>query len=182
MTGSPPIPTHVDWPMPGVGHRLDGLVGQRPRTGHDPDPALAVDRARDDPDLGPAGRGRAGAVRPDQAGAGRPDHLDDRDHVERRDALGDAEDRPDPGGGRLHDRVRRAGRRDEDARRVGAGLADGVGDRVEHGHPAVQRGLAALAGRHPGDDLGAVLEHRGAMERALAAGQAVDDDPARRGR
>ena len=54
MTGSPPIPTHVDWPMPGVGHRLDGLVGERARARHDPDPALAVDRARDDPDLGPA--------------------------------------------------------------------------------------------------------------------------------
>ena len=47
--------------------------------------------------------------------------------------------------GGLHDRVRRAGGRDEDARGVGAGLADGVGDRVEHRHRPVQGGLAALA-------------------------------------
>ena len=40
---------------PGVGHRLDRLVGERARPAHDPDPALAVDRARDDPDLGRAG-------------------------------------------------------------------------------------------------------------------------------
>ncbi len=95
MIGSPPIPTHVDWPMPGVGHRLDRLVGQRPGARHDADPALAVDRARDDPDLGPAGRGGAGAVRPDEPGAGGRTTSTDRDHVERRDALGDAEDRGD---------------------------------------------------------------------------------------
>ena len=67
-----------------------------------------MDRARDDADLGPARRRRAGAVRADQPRAGGADRGDDRDHVERRDALGDAEDRADPGGGRLEDRVRRA--------------------------------------------------------------------------
>ena len=54
----------------GVGHRLDGLVGQRAGAADDPDPALAMDRARDDPDLGPTRRRRAGAVRADQPGAG----------------------------------------------------------------------------------------------------------------
>ena len=29
---------------PGIGHRLDGLVGQRARPRHDPDAALAMDR------------------------------------------------------------------------------------------------------------------------------------------
>ncbi len=46
-------------------------------------------------------------------------HLD---HVERRDALGDADDHLDAGVGRLEDRVGRARRRHEDDRRVGAGL------------------------------------------------------------
>ena len=82
---------------PGVGHRLDGLVGQRAGPTHDADPALAMDGARDDPDLGPAGGGRAGTVGADEAGAAGAHDLDGRDHVERRDALGDAEDRGDPG-------------------------------------------------------------------------------------
>src|SRR5262249_50228989 len=104
---------------------------------------------------------------------------DDRDHVERRDALGDAEDRPDPGIDGLHHGVRRARRGDEDARGVGAGLPDGVHDGVEDRHTAVEGGLAALARCHPGDHVRAAVEHRGAVERALAAGQPVDDDPAR---
>src|SRR4029079_12734757 len=68
---------------------------------------------------------------------------------------------------------------DEDAGRVGAGLANGVHDGVEHGHTAVQGCLAALARRHPGDDLRPIVEHRRAVEGAFAAGEAVDDDPAR---
>ena len=39
----------------GVGHGLDRFVGERPRAAHDPDPSLAMDGARDDADLGPAG-------------------------------------------------------------------------------------------------------------------------------
>ena len=37
------------------------------------------------------------------------------------------------------------------------------------GHAPVERRLAALAGRHPGHERGAVLEHRPAVELALAA-------------
>ncbi len=58
---------------PGVGHRLDRLVGERARAADDADPALAVDRARDDADLGPSRRRGAGAVRPDEPRAGAPD-------------------------------------------------------------------------------------------------------------
>ena len=138
MIGSPPIPTQVDWPMPGVGHRLDGLVGQGPRARHDPDPALAVDRARDDPDLGPAGRGGARAVRADEPGAGGSDDLDDLEHVEGRDPLGDAEDRADPGTDGLEDGVRRARRRDDRCRPCSAPVRlDRLGDRVEDRDAAV---------------------------------------------
>src|SRR4029079_3625488 len=161
----------------GVAHRLDGLVGQRPGAADDAHAAFAVDRARDDPDLGtPRGR-RAGTVGADQPGAGLAHDLDRRDHVERRDALGDAEDRLDPRVCRLHHRIRCAGGRDEDAGRVRAGLADRVDHGVEHGDAAVDRGLATLAGRHPGNDRRAVLEHRPGVEFALAAGDAVDEQP-----
>ena len=44
-----------------------------------------------------------------------------------------------PGRGRLHDRVRRAAGRDEDAGRVRAGLADRLGDGVEDRDRAVER-------------------------------------------
>ena len=73
----------------------------------------------------------------------------DRDHVEGRDALGDAEDRRDPRVGGFQDRVRRAGCRDEDARRVGAGLADGVDHGVEDRHGAVERVWPPLPGVIP---------------------------------
>src|SRR4029079_17501314 len=111
-------------------------------------------------------------------GTGRPDLLDDRDHVERRDPLRDAEDRLDSGRGGFHHRVGGAGSRHEDARGVGAGLADGVGHRVEDRNASVERRLAAFARGHPRDDLGAVLEHRLAVEGSFAAGQAVHDGPA----
>ena len=67
------------------------------------------------------------------------------------------------------------GRRDVDAARVGAGLADGLGDRVEDRHPAVEGLLAALVGGDPGDDPGPVLEHRPGVELALPAGDPLDD-------
>ena len=45
------------------------------------------------------------------------------------------------------------------------------------GTAAVERGLAALARRHAGDDPGAVGLHRAGVEVALAAGDALDDEP-----
>ena len=60
---------------------------------------------------------------------------------------------------------------------VGAGLGDRLGDRVEDGDPVVERVLAALAGRHAGHDVGAVVQHLAGVELALAAGDALDDEP-----
>src|SRR4029079_19499753 len=158
-----------------VAHRLDRLVRERARARDHTDAALAMDGARDDPDLGtPRGR-RAGAVGADQPGAGRLDDGDRGYHVEHRDALGDAEDRRDAGVGRLHDRVGRATGRDEDAGRVRDGLADGVSEAAEDRDRAVEGPEAALAGRDPGDDPGAVLEHRPRVELALATGDALDE-------
>ena len=81
---------------------------------------------------------------------------------------------PMPGVDRLVDRVGREARRDEDHRRVRARLRDRVGDRVEDRDPLDV--LAALPGRDAGDDLRAVALVAEAVERALGAGQALDDE------
>src|SRR5260221_3210393 len=136
-----------------------------------------MDRCGDDPDLRPTGRCRAGAVRADEARAGATGRLDDRDHVEGRDALGDAEDRGDAGGYGLEDRVGGARCRDENATGVRARLGDGFGDRVEDRDAPVEGPLTALAGRHARDDLRPVRLHGPGMELALAAGDPLDDEP-----
>ena len=122
----------------GIGHGLDGLIGERAGAAHHPDSTLAMDGARDDADLGPAGRRRSGAVGPDQPGAAGTDQLHRRDHVEGRDALGDAEDGRDAGVGCLHHGIRRASGGHEDAGRVGARLAHRLGDGVEDGDRPVE--------------------------------------------
>ena len=94
-------------------------------------------------------------------------------HVQRRDALGDADDDGDAGLRRLEDRVRGAGRRHVDDRRVGARLLDGLGDGVEHREAFVHD--AALAGRDAADDVGAVLAHLLGVEGPGRAGDALDD-------
>jgi hypothetical protein len=114
--------------------------------------------ARDDADLGRAGRRGAGAVGPDEPGAGAPDHLDDGDHVQGRDALGDAEDRGDPGVHRLQHGIRcaAAGTKMHD---VFARSRGRPRRRCRRRGRAIERGLAALARRDAGHDGGAVLEH-----------------------
>ena len=154
------------------------LVGQRARARDDADVPGLVDVARHDADLALARRDDARAVRADQlhrrrrVRAERAPHLD---HVQHRDALGDADDELDARVDRLEDRVGRAGRRHEDHRRVGAGLLHRLRRRCRtRGKPFVH--LAALAGRDAGDDLGAVLAHLLGVERPGAAGDALDDE------
>ena len=62
----------------------------------------------------------------------------------------------------------------EDHAGVGAGGLDGLLAGVEDRH--AEHFLAALAGGHAGDDLGAVLHHLLGVEAAFAAGEALDDD------
>ncbi len=50
-TGSPPMPTAVDWPMPEVGELLHRLVGERARARDHAHPPGAVDVAGHDADL-----------------------------------------------------------------------------------------------------------------------------------
>src|SRR6185436_4608529 len=105
------------------------------------------------------------------------DEVDGGDHVECRDALGDAEDRPDTCDRRLHHRVRRTGGGDEDQGRVRAGLLDGLGHRVEDRDAAIKGRLAALARCHARDDVRAVGLAGPGVELTLAPGDALDDEP-----
>ncbi len=59
-------------------------------------------------------------------------------------------------------------------RGVGAGFLDGLGHGVEDGEALVL--VAALAGRHAADDVGAVVHHLLGVERALGAGDALHDE------
>ena len=157
-----------------LGHLLDGLVGQRSRAGNDADRARRVDVTGHDADLALAGRDDARRVGPDQLGRPALQERLDLDHVQRRDALGDAADQVDPGVGAFHDGVGRGERRHEDAGGVGPGLPDGVGDGVEDG--PVQVLGPALARRHAGHDLGAVFDHARGVEGALGPRDPQDHD------
>ena len=64
--GSPPRPTHVDWPSPRLRQLPDGLVGQRAAAAHHADRAFLVNVAGHDADLALLGRDHAGAVRADE--------------------------------------------------------------------------------------------------------------------
>ena len=132
------------------------------------------DLGRDDPDVRLARRERARAVRAEHRHAARPDVGVDAQHLVRGQALGDADHGADPRVDGLVDRVGGEARRNEDHRRVRAGRLDGVDHGVED-RDALDV-LAALAGRDAGDDLRAVALVPEAVEGALGAGQALDDE------
>ena len=73
---------------------------------------------------------------------------------------------------RLQNGVGGKGRRHEDDRSIGPGLATGLAHRVEHRNAVHAR--AALARRHAGHNFGAVSYGLLSVERALAAGDALD--------
>jgi hypothetical protein len=95
-------------------------------------------------------------------------------HLVRRNVLGDADDGADSGVDGLVDRVRREACRDEDQRRVRAGLLYGVGDGVEDGNSLDV--LACLARRDAGDDSRPVVAVAQAVEAALASCETLDDE------
>ncbi len=147
--------------MPTLGPSADGHLG---------------DLAGGDADVALAGADDARAVRAEQAGVREVAHerVVDLRLVLGGDALGDADDEPDAGGGRFEDGARRELRRHGDERRGGAGRGHRVGDRVED-RDAVDV-LTRLAGRDAADDLGAVVAVAQAVVLALPAGEALDDD------
>src|SRR5205085_11647204 len=80
--------------------------------------------------------------------------AEDPHHVEYRNAVSDADGEVEAGLCRLEHRVRAAGWRYEDHRRVRACRLNALGHRVEHRPPLVRR--PALARCDAADDVGAV--------------------------
>ena len=156
------MPRHVDWPSPArVSWWTTSYVSVPLRDTTPTGPGVQMCPGRmptfDWPgvmspgQLGPTSRGLPAV----DARATPRDVVIRAQRVAHRHALGDAHDEPDPRVGRLVHRVRRERRGHVDHRGVGLGGRHGLGDAVEHRH-AVHL-LAALAGRHARDDLGAVL-------------------------
>jgi len=89
------------------------------------------------------------------------------DHVQRRDALGNANNDWDSGSGGFHNRIRCEGRRNINHGRIRAGFLHGVGYSVENRNAFMRR--AALAGRDSAYNVRSILNHLLCMEGALFA-------------
>src|SRR5690349_17139638 len=103
LSPAPPLPPEMiapAWPM------------RRAGAGDDGDLALPVDVARHDADLALFRRDNAGAVRADETGAGIRQRALHAQHVQDRNALGDADHQRDLGIDRFQDRIGRERRRD----------------------------------------------------------------------
>jgi hypothetical protein len=151
------------------------LVRQRARPRDDPDRALSEDLTRDDPDVRLARRESARAVRAQHRDPLWPDEVVDAQHFVRSQPFGDADHGADPGIDGLVDGIRGKASGDEDHRRVSARLGDGVRNGVED-RDAFEVG-AALAWSHARDNLGAVGTVPERVERALAPGRTLHDQP-----
>src|SRR5690606_41766153 len=156
-----------------VGQLLDRLVGEGAGAAHHADAAGLVDVAGHDADLALVRRDDAGAVGAHQAHGLALEVALHLHHVLDGDALGDGDDERDARLGGLHDGVGRERRRHEDHGGVGAGGLHGLAHGVEARHVdlvAVRAArharavglaleahrLAALAGAHGADHVGAV--------------------------
>jgi hypothetical protein len=162
-------------PHPLLGQLVDGLVGERAALRHDADAARPADVAWDDSGLRLARRDDSGAIRTDQAGLLAVHEGPRLQHVDDRNALGDAHGEGDARVGRLHDGVGGGRRRHEDDGGVGSRLAHRVVDAVEDRPPLVRR--TALARRDASDDRGTVGRRGLRVKSAFAPGQALDDQP-----
>ena len=157
-----------------VGGLEDRLVGQGAGAGDDAHATRLVNAAGHDADLAGAGGDDAGAVGANQdAGAPRQGGLD-LEHIEDRDAFGNADDDADARVRRLQDGVGGKGRRDIDHGGVGPGLAHGIVDRIKDG--TVEVPGAALARGDAAHQLGAVGDGLFTVEGALLAGKALAND------
>ena len=150
------------------------FVGQRARAADDADAAGLVNVAGHDADLAFAGRDDAGAVRPDEDALARLDDRINAGHVDDGDAFGDRADHADAGVDRFENRVGSECRRDEDHRRIGAGLLYGFFDGVKDGQPFDR--LASFARRDAADHFRAVFLAPFGMELADVAGNALADN------
>src|SRR6516164_39775 len=152
---------------------VNGLVGQRARTGHDADAAGPENIPWHDPDLALAGRHHPGTIRPDQARFRSRQGPLDLHHVEHRDALGDADNERNLGGDGFANRIGGPGRRHIDYAGVAAGLLLRLRHCLEYRQAEMHR--ASLARRRPADHAGAVGDRLFGMEGAVSAGKTLAD-------
>src|SRR6266568_2328523 len=151
---------------------MDGLVGQSPAAADDTDIPLLVNAARHDSDLALAGRNDARAIGADQARFLEVDGRCYANHVEDRNAFGDANDQGKTRVGGFQNGVRGVRWGNEKDGRVRAGCFCGFGDGVEDG--TLQVLCAALAGCNATNNVGSVLDHLLSVKSAFAPGESLD--------
>ena len=138
------------------GKLMNRLIGEGSRPTDEPDIANFVDVAGHDSQFGLARSDHAGTVGPDKANTrALLDKAFGAGHVENRNAFGDGNDQGDARIGRFADGIGGGGRWHKHHRRIGAGVGNRLGDRVEKGDPLLHG--AAFAGNHPANDLGAIF-------------------------
>src|SRR5579862_1351240 len=153
---------------------MNGFVGQRAAATDHADVALLVNLAWHDAHFAFAGRDDARAIGADQSGSAAAQRGGDAHHVQRGNALGDADDQRKLGVERFEDGVGGVGRRNENDRGIRVCLARGFGYGVEDRDLDMES--PSLAGRYAGHDAGAIGDHLLGVERALAAGEALHND------
>src|SRR5579872_544302 len=161
-------------PKPLLGGLEHGLISQRAGARHDADIAGLENICRHDAYLALASGHDAGTVRPDQPRLRARERALHPDHVEHRNAFGDADDQRNFGIDRLADRIRRAGWRHINHAGIRAGLLARFRDRIEYRQ--AEMGRTAFAGGSAADHLGAVSNGGFRMERAVLAGKTLADD------
>src|SRR3569623_1880237 len=152
---------------------MHGFVGERAGARHDADAALLVNRARHDADLAFARRDHSRAVGADQPRIVRFQRRLHLEHVDHRNALGDAYDSSDAGVGGFQYRIGRVRCRHVDHGGVRLGGRDGVAHGIEH--RPFEMELPALARRYAADQLRAVFDGLLGVKRALLAGETLTD-------
>ena len=109
----------------------DRFIGQCSAARNHTHVAFQMNMARHDSDFAFAGRDDSGAIGSDQPRSLSFEEGACPDHVECRNAFGDANDQFDAGGGRFHDRIGRIWRRYENDGGVGSRLAPRFFNRIE---------------------------------------------------
>ena len=150
------------------------LISQCPGAGDDADRSLFVNAARHDAYLGLAGRDDAGTVGTEQPRLRVLELGPHLDHVERWNALGDANDQRNPRVLRFENRVGGKRRRNKNHRHIGAGLLHGVCHGIEHRPAFMCR--PALAGSYSANNFGAVLRAAHGMESAFLARNSLNNE------
>src|SRR5690606_984528 len=158
----------------GLHHLVGGLIGEGAALAHNAHGALLEHEAGHDTHLAFIGRDPTGAGGSDQGAVVCADVLAGRHHVLHGDALGDAYDHLDAGGGGLHDGIGGERGRHEDDAHVSAGGLHGIAHGLEH--RPVQVLLPALAGGHPAHHVRTILDHLRGVEGSFAASEALNDD------